>query len=728
MANQQLNATMIRFQRLRASQGVFHTETVLQHSVHSIGKESCLVAIASGNLMFGPEVRNFQAPFSTQAVVKIAEEIVARQRANQNLTVASINAAQAGQLTALWMASEQTHLDDQEAAMHKALTILLRHPPSRNRIQAYFNHMLANLRQEQHAAYSISAAECRHRLKVVDDHLFDIPLADEVHSQKLRALELGANRALIDFLLDDNVKDIFRGMRIIDDNSVDVPAHQEINVVPDEQIANIWSALTEEDVTQFYHIMGEIEAEDVFVKMTAYLITSLFNLTKSGNVTERYLDRRIDQLATEFQAQNLNLHINSEIISAYAKMFPTTNLTADYVYKVLSTYYTIFKDIDAGPVTWMIEQSAASNVSAALAVAEMIRKNQCAMYQRLKILLGSDQFAQWAGVVGHLMYDRFSSIVAPPITVQKYADLAYIGIFVEFGMTRPGLTAGGYKGTPDKQAKWSKANLDRMALCIRDQSIMEVEDIMSIKSALANAAGGHRVVEANGEIFLIPRQNRGDNPDLDQAAPNILPNNQDQNPIAARQQADHDMRARINQLIGAAAGEDIADRAGWPRLVRGAPAGTVRMSMFEAATLVKQYQLDSQWIDDINTVAEQMSQISRQEVLPVMQENMITSAQRRREVPVAFRDTLTRLGFNVPPEWAIAPNPIPATQADVHDHRYNAYVRTFWPTPGEHPAPQELPVSPVPAAPVMQVVQQPPPARAGAPEDGWAEFRKQALK
>lgn len=403
-----------------------------------------MVAIASGNLMQGPTVHDFQAPFSTQAAVKIAEEIVTRQRANQNLTVASTNAAQAGQLTALWMASEQTQPIDQEVAMQKVLTILLRHPPKRNRIQAYYTYMLNNLRQEQHAAY-ITADECRARLRVVDDQHFNIQLPAEVHPHKLRAIEIGANRAITDFLVEDDIKRIFQGMSNIDNNAVIIPALAEVTVIQEDQIANVWSALGVDDITQYFHIMGDIELEDVFVRMTAYLITSLLNLTKSGNVTERYLDRRIDQLATEFQAQNLNLHINSEIISAYAKMFPITNLTADYVYKVLSTYYTIFKEIDVGPVTWMIEQSAATNVSAALAIAEMIRKNQCAMYQRLKILLGSDQFAQWAGVVGHLMYDRFAFIVAPPITVQKYADLAYIGIFVEFGMSRPGLNAGGYK-------------------------------------------------------------------------------------------------------------------------------------------------------------------------------------------------------------------------------------------------------------------------------------------
>lgn len=374
--------------------------------------------------------------------------------------------------------------------MQKVMTILRRHPPSRNRIQAYFNYMIVNLRQEQNAAYSMTEGECRQRLHVENDHFFDIPLAPEVHPQKFRALEMGANCASIDLLVDDNTKEIFRSMREINDVPVIIAQDLEINIVPENEVSNVWARLDEDNVTQFYHILGEIEVEDIFVRMTAYLIVSLLNITKSGNVTERYLDRRIDQLATEFQAANLNLHINSEIITAYAKMFPTTNLTADYVYKVLSTYYTIFKGVDAGPVTWMIEQSAASNVSAALAVAEMIRKNQCAMYQRLKILLGRDQFAQWAGVVGHLMYDRFASIVAPPITVQKYADLAYIGIFVEFGMASPGLTAGGYKGTPDKQAKWSKANLDRMALCIRDQSIMEVEDVMSIKNALSSSAVG----------------------------------------------------------------------------------------------------------------------------------------------------------------------------------------------------------------------------------------------
>lgn len=351
MADNLINATMLRLQRLRANQGVFHTETVLQHSVHSIGRESCVVALASGNLILGDESLDFQAPFSTQAAVKIAEEIVTRQRANQNLTVASINAAQAGQLTALWMASDQTMLIDQEVAMQKVMTILRRHPPPRNRIQAYFNYMIVNLRQEQNAAYSMTAGECRQRLHVENDQLFDIPLAPEIHPQKFRALEMGANCAAIDLLADDNTREIFRNMREINDVSIMIAQDLEINIVPENEVSNVWARLDEDHVTQFYHILGEIEVEDIFVRMTAYLIVSLLNLTKSGNVTERYLDRRIDQLATEFQTANLNLHINSEIITAYAKMFPTTNLTADYVYKVLSTYYTIFKGIDAGLVS-----------------------------------------------------------------------------------------------------------------------------------------------------------------------------------------------------------------------------------------------------------------------------------------------------------------------------------------------------------------------------------------
>lgn len=66
------------------------------------------------------------------------------------------------------------------------------------------------------------------------------------------------------------------------------------------------------------------------------------------------------------------------------------------------------------------------HISAAVAFAEAVIKLQFASWSLLFEELGMEQFTQLVTLIGHMLYDRFGSLLLPPVVTANYPDIAYV--------------------------------------------------------------------------------------------------------------------------------------------------------------------------------------------------------------------------------------------------------------------------------------------------------------
>lgn len=666
--------------RMQHSPGI--ANLILSGAKMSMGPDCNAVNVAMGyQCSMANDNGNFIAPMSYLGAIKAAEEVATKINPSLDGSGNSAFCGKAGQLFASWMSKTQTTRYDQVRAAELIEDVLRRTPPTPATIAKVYRGIWKKARELQGDNRVINERDMKIALSVENDPTCTFVFPPLATLQKFEMVKLFGNVLPFDILGTRDHQITWQALCILDDHRQEnMPEDSDLTFANPNEIAQIWSRLDGEQIFAFYDALGSLDETATLSDGMAFLFTTIYRLTKGGNATEAHLAKRVEAMLKEYPQYTSLRRVSTEILSTFAQLFPTDDLTDDELYGCLIGMYTMVRTEDCKPMAWMIEQAAASNIAVGTAVADMICRYPNAPYARIADMIGLDQFTNWATLVCHLSYDRYCSLKSPPINMGQYPDLAFLGVFVSFMAGNIGNAGTNYRGTPDMRAKLSRATLVNIGTMILQSRNVEVEEMMSLKRDMADLHPGHTVVEHEGEYFLIP------NP-LQQGGAAQQP----ADPNAQAAQVHQDFQEALNR----------AERVGWPRVLRNAPPGTVKLTRHEATQIINAAQDNNAQQPNaagnargaqvpvvpvrrglfnprhLLTLATQLSNVARQEVIdPIDFEQNLNPSQRRRKLHEDITAAARGLNVTILPAWTHDPIPVPVI-APVDETRFNKYSRTW---------------------------------------------------
>nr|CAH7712632.1 unnamed protein product [Callosobruchus chinensis] len=246
-------------------------------------------------------------------------------------------------------------------------------PPTATVIQAVFKEVLTQAARHNGDSVTYTSEEVKSMLGVSGDRHFALPLPPKINRQKFILIAMGAN-ALDPAFLDPNSDLAKLWGRLVGrlGENVEVDRDMEIRLIDEAELPGKWRSLSAGSALAMLLIEGLREGINLDSRAIGYLLICLFTLTKSGNLTDNYVDKRLTMINRDFPALNLKGLVTRETIMEFNQLFPTMKVTEDDIYQILFAFNNVFKDASLGPLQWIIEQARASNMTAAAAIASMM--------------------------------------------------------------------------------------------------------------------------------------------------------------------------------------------------------------------------------------------------------------------------------------------------------------------------------------------------------------------
>lgn len=248
-----------------------------------------------------------------------------------------------------------------------------------------------------------------------------------------------------------------------------------------EDAANAWSLLTDEEMTNVITAISMVLQKERSNLLIASIFVMAASICKSGNLTDAWLQSRLETLSSSIPNQDFEDQITTEIIKSYYAKFVEKQMKLDDIYKTIIYTYTIAKDIDANPIDWIFEQSMASNVTAATSFyTSCTRYKLCTYTVLVRVGVPPIQLKNIAKVALIIANNPFASLIAPPVPTADYADLAYIG-------TRLCLPIGGnkgYRGTSGANCTLSTDALDAFIEQCKNFESTRIKSAMDTKGLI----------------------------------------------------------------------------------------------------------------------------------------------------------------------------------------------------------------------------------------------------
>lgn len=258
-------------------------------------------------------------------------------------------------------------------------------------------------------------------------------------------------------------------------------------VIPEANFNAAFSALTDAQLLEFYNCYGLIMADQQLHEVMVSAFTMTAALSKSGNCTETWFDRRVTSLvqaAPAFGNKDLG---GVELIRSFYNYFclqtPPSN---DQLYLTLYGVAQLCGD-NLHPLDWIAEQAKVTNIASAMAFAEAVNRNRFLTHTVLNGLnIPAAQFTAFARLVLACVADPYCCATRPVVPMAEYPDLAYIGCCISFGLggRNRRQNADGYKGTPNARASLGKAELEAFSASIQATLNDVVSDVGSVRNIL----------------------------------------------------------------------------------------------------------------------------------------------------------------------------------------------------------------------------------------------------
>lgn len=258
---------------------------------------------------------------------------------------------------------------------------------------------------------------------------------------------------------------------------------EEFVVIPEGQpnwVADIDARIAEwggETVLGAYELLSWYKRNDAEMYVIAAAITSVTVLCKGNNLTTKWLDRHLQQFQAAFNINDFRDAYTQESITTFHRMYPVDDIPPEQLYKFLCSISAQLNDEVTKPLRWMLEQTAAANLTPITAFASAFLKGRHINMNLLKrggVTIPEHEFHAFAIAILKMANAPYSSILKPPIPSSDYADIAYLGLRVA-RIAEGDSTYNAYMGAWDNHLRCNKASLDSFAKTIAEY-ITEVPD------------------------------------------------------------------------------------------------------------------------------------------------------------------------------------------------------------------------------------------------------------
>lgn len=686
---------------------------------------NAVLAVAMGALLPYTEKRSTGLPWITPlGMTEIARKL-AETQTSAAMTVDDIEVIRFSTVVPTWNVLQQDNLANCQEAQGYIERVIKAYPPSDNEINTVLT-FIKNLAtqdwenptqlsqeelQERLLAYEIDAqwpmmtALQKFHLMQYNIHHFPVMLATDDAGNRAVLLELitpsstPTDPTTVQFLISTTAKDDWKSS----------------NITTIQRLV-------------FYEILAVARIEESRTWLASAALLYIAALCKGSNVTNAWLTSRCERLETETGSTNLMTHLSPDIVRRFIEMNPRSKASIDNLYDMIAAAYTIFGDSGIKSLNWIMEQSAAHNVASAIALAQCVTKIKGFDIDYLMSQLPYNEFKAISELAGHLIYDKFCSLVEPPVEMHNYADLAYIGTYIEFFQCNPGKTRNDYRGTPLAHATLTQVQLDNIANNIMTAAREFINEQASPVHRLKALFTGFNVAEVNDDIYIYT-----DREDIDLPSVEVLRDRQNEmsgynidnhnanaaqvraapaepTPLgidlpprrandAGNDEGNQNQEGRDNE------GARQATRADWARNMRHLPRRAVRLTTDKIVSILKQ-TASRRSLAFQNIMAELCSVSVQRRIDPIKAGDINNTFQRCSKLDEGIIRSLEAMDVAILPKWRIDPPALPA----IHETHNSGETVILYYRPIDQKAvqsstspstsgPQAVPTSPISKVP-----------------------------
>nr|WPR17561.1 MAG: nucleoprotein [Beetle aliusvirus] len=418
-----------------------------------------------------------------------------------------------GQLTSTWMIEDHTLPATAEARRYIQETCLM-NPPNMDSINHVGRYAIDIFNKEKNELVQVPADTFRSQLYIPNNMNPPINIPPMVNRMFLRLWERNLHNLSID-IFDGDFATLLGQVRNLDVDPLPIPDNLVVTVSP-HLVAN-WINLNVDYKLAFYEILGMARHDHYNAHVASASFVALAVLIKQGNLTDAWLEKRVDRLSKELQSLDLTGMITTDIIGHFNVMFPVSQMTPDEVYYGVMAQYTLWDSLRIESIKWILEQSILHNTASANALSSVIMKTKSLNIDLLLIQVPTIEFTNLCTLVGNAIYDRFCTIIKPPVTVREYADLAFIGIVIAFKRLEPSKTQNQFAGKPDMMASLPYEQLIDIAAKISEISSAIEADTINAVSIAKDFLHDYTIIDGqNRDVFLIPKSSQPACPNVQQ--------------------------------------------------------------------------------------------------------------------------------------------------------------------------------------------------------------------
>lgn len=296
------------------------------------------------------------------------------------------------------------------------------------------------------------------------------------------------------FFVDESLPNWIQAMTEYDIQTIrDLP---EGDLVLQADLAPLILDLDDDHFIALLDFLAQDQYDYYYTRYLCSLLVAVTTLCKQGNVTEKWVERHTDLFRSHFGNEGITAIFTTPVVMAYAQYYPVANITPQDMYVYLCIIYSQLADANASVVNWVIEQAAAANVTSLTCLAHALgqgKRFDLEIFKSAALGIPEEEFAAYAEAALHTINEPFCSLVAPPVTSDKYADLAYIGYKIATYMD-PNSSYTGYTNSLANHIQRSVKALDEFAKKIANRitAIPDLDDIIQQLVAMRTKLEVHR--------------------------------------------------------------------------------------------------------------------------------------------------------------------------------------------------------------------------------------------
>nr|QHA33909.1 putative nucleoprotein [Atrato Chu-like virus 4] len=192
----------------------------------------------------------------------------------------------------------------------------------------------------------------------------------------------------------------------------------------EEALRQSWSQLTNSQLIRTFELMAVVDLPNTEKKLNSSYVAMVMAMAKAGGGTADWVDKRLDHLAKIGNiALDMDLINQESLLSLHTHFIRQHKLTSYDIYQYLLGIYQRGSANSIDPLNWIIEQTSLVHTGSLSAISQVCIMKDIRYEMLVHIGIAPEQFTACAELACHLLYNKLSAIVEPPVTAARYGTL-----------------------------------------------------------------------------------------------------------------------------------------------------------------------------------------------------------------------------------------------------------------------------------------------------------------